>query len=148
MSEAKPFSDEIKFWQGKFRGLLDWDIIYVQPKDTKERQWVNYCLKTKTASINPYGEIGEKVPDNYIPHEILHLAIKSLQGDREKEELFVQDVCEIISQSARCRAALEDVKRANQSVRESIKKGCNINIVLDATDKFITEALEAPHEKA
>jgi hypothetical protein len=58
------------------------------------------AAKTKTAFIYAWGK--GKRPKDYIFHEILHLCQKEIvygrnrKSKREKEEIYIQDLCQII----------------------------------------------------
>ena len=102
--------NEIKYWQSKFRILIDWDIKYEESSDYVEQCNVN--AEKKTAIIYP----GKK--SDYIYHEILHICQAHLRhlwgGDykiyREAEEQYVQDLCVI--------QIAEGVRRANEKINK------------------------------
>lgn len=63
------------------------------------------------------------------------------------EEAYLNNIAESLAQLradlAEAIKAFGTIKNANQSVRKNLKKGSNINIVLDAIDKFIDKTLAA-----
>lgn len=96
----KSYQNRIKEEQSKFRILKDWKISY-EPNVEYKGQSTNVA-ETKLGTIYEFDpKPGEQEPDDYIFHEILHACMRELKvGDyhelREKEELFVQDLCQII----------------------------------------------------
>ena len=91
---------EIQYWQSKFRVLKDW-VIDFEPDAIYKGQCC-HDIKGQKAAIYEWGPNSQE-PDDYIFHEILHLAAAaafksdsaSYAEEREKEETFVQDVCTV-----------------------------------------------------
>ena len=84
--------DKIADLQSKFRLLNDWEICMEGYPEHSGHCIVN--LERKKAIIEIWhGDIEE--PDDYILHELLHIAIRAVQN-RNNEEVLVQDICKII----------------------------------------------------
>ncbi len=90
--------NEIKYWQSKFRILKDWEINY--ESKTEYKQQCTAVAKTHRATIYAWGR-GRRSKD-YIFHEILHICQKEItfykeyKVRREKEEMYIQDLCQIM----------------------------------------------------
>lgn len=90
---------EIQKWQDTFRVLSDWDIRY-EPNET----YFGQCCRNgaeKLAVIYSWGNLTPQ-PDDYILHEMLHIAYCAAnilrhvpEGCEQGEEMFVQDICKI-----------------------------------------------------
>lgn len=91
------YSRLIKKWQGRFQILKDWEINF--ENDGKYYDQCSFNNKTKKAAIYPFcGE--ESKLDHYVFHEMLHICQCALRRGstkerREKEELYIQDLCKI-----------------------------------------------------
>jgi hypothetical protein len=87
-------------YQKMFRILEKWDIQYEDDGVYGDQCWHNN--KTRIARIYPVTV--ETNIDDYVFHEILHicqseLRIGGYKNKREKEEMFVQDLCKIMYES-------------------------------------------------
>ena len=89
----------IEYWQSKFRILDEWTIV--AQKDGEYTGQVHLNASDKKAIICPWG-VGKEA-DDYILHELLHICMseilynrKPYREQREAEELFVQDLCNLI----------------------------------------------------
>jgi len=87
----------IKKYQPKFKILKDWEIKFED--DGKYYDQCSFNNKTKKASIYPFCGEDSKL-DHYVFHEMLHICQCALRRGttaerREKEELFIQDLCRI-----------------------------------------------------
>lgn len=89
----------VERYRAKFRVLAKWKIIV---KDDKEHY--AQCTpnsRRRVAIIYPYSRSNVVGPDNYVLHEVLHMALSSTcHGSRkerfEKRELLVQDMCGLL----------------------------------------------------
>jgi hypothetical protein len=86
---------EIRRWKTYFEVLNDWNIYY--DKDSEFKCQVNINKKDKTAIIFECKKWnGEKVStERYIFHEMLHIAYRASKGSHKREEIFIQDLCEL-----------------------------------------------------
>jgi hypothetical protein len=92
-------SDIVKILVKNFRVLNDWEIEYDDNSNYKGQCCCN--LETKCATI--YGWGSEKRPDDYLIHEVLHVAFRSAVAmGKEGEELFIQDVCHLVKALCSC----------------------------------------------
>ncbi|MCK5615196.1 hypothetical protein KAR91_75735 [Candidatus Pacearchaeota archaeon] len=87
---------EINRVQLLFRILDGWKIHWVE-----EEEYKGHCCINEELKIADVYEYGENEPEDYIFHEIVHICMKEVNHGiykerREKEELFVQDLCTII----------------------------------------------------
>lgn len=82
---------QIDKYQKKFRVLNDWKITFLN--DGEHYSQSSHNIKRKIAIIYPFFE--KKAPNDYILHEVLHIAFQEAQTSREKEEMFVQDICHL-----------------------------------------------------
>ncbi|MDD5649987.1 MAG: hypothetical protein PHF86_06165 [Candidatus Nanoarchaeia archaeon] len=85
-----------------FRILSDWKIVY-----DSDSQYKGHCcknVKTKKATVYAWYS-DEKEPEDYLVHEVLHIAIAQViysfkhehyEKAREKEELLIQDICKLM----------------------------------------------------
>jgi len=93
---------EINKFKKYFTILKDWKIVY-----NISTEYTGRCYgvaKTKQAEIYPYSSTDEKQPLDYIFHEIVHICIKEItygtnKEKREKEELFIQDLCSFFNKN-------------------------------------------------
>jgi len=84
---------DINFWKEKFRVLVDWEIEFDDQSEFKGQTGINTA--TKHAVI--YGWDNEtKVPKEYILHEIIHIAIRAVENDIDKDEILVQDLSKML----------------------------------------------------
>ena len=93
--------EEIEYWQSKFRILEGYNIEYENKAEYKGQ--TSLGTKRKRAGIYAYGRKG-RVPKDYIFHEIQHICLAEIRKGkgcskysvrREKEEFYVQDLCQI-----------------------------------------------------
>ena len=77
----------------KFRILKDWNIKF--EKNSIYKGQVNYNPEIKVAVI--YDWPNKNRPKDYYLHEVLHIAFRVAENSREKQELFIQDLCKLIS---------------------------------------------------
>lgn len=122
---------ELKKWQSRFRVLKDWEITLDDTWDMLRSQV--HTNEIKKATIGT----GQKdLPDNYILHEVLHIAIKAAHCFREDDEILVQDLTGMLTKleeekkwsaswAARAKEAIAD----NTELRERLvvargKKDC------------------------
>lgn len=90
--------EEIEVYKKHFRILINWDI-----KFEDDGVYYGQCCavkETRKAAIYPYDKY-IKTPDDYIFHEIIHICMKEIRigvykERREKEELYIQDLCKLI----------------------------------------------------
>lgn len=88
---------DIEKMKSMFRILTDWNITYGSQGDTDYRGQMYIKSIPKSAHIFPPSD--DVDVDEYLIHEMLHCAIRATDfGDREQEEIFVQDLCEILKQ--------------------------------------------------
>lgn len=87
--------------QKQFRILSDWNI---QMED--DGVYYSQCVfdsEKKKAVIYPYHE--EEIPSDYFIHEMMHIGMEEIRSTenmyerKEKEELFVQDLCKIFREN-------------------------------------------------
>ena len=79
----------------RFRLLDGWTIEYDERSEYKGQCAVNE--ENKRATIYAWGK-GPEAPD-YLLHELLHCAIRSLRVAKDKraaEETLVQDICKLV----------------------------------------------------
>jgi hypothetical protein len=86
----------------KIRILSDWKIEY-----DSDSQYKGHCcknVKTKKATVYTWYS-DEKEPEDYLVHEVLHIAMAQViysfkhehyEKAREKEELLIQDICKLM----------------------------------------------------
>ena len=86
---------EILYWQRRFRNLRGWKITLDENWDSLRSQI--HLNESKTATIGR-GPKDCALPENYILHEVLHIAIKAASNSREDEEFLVQDLTEIVKE--------------------------------------------------
>ena len=91
-------TEEIAFWKSQFQILEKYKITY--RKDGDFYQGCFHHKNGKQSHIFHWGRGRVPIPKDYIYHEILHICINAIQKApkkerREKEELFVQDLCKI-----------------------------------------------------
>jgi hypothetical protein len=96
-SEKELVTKLIKKYQPLFRILKDWKIKYEDDGKYYDQCGTSYG-KIRKASIYPVSM--ETDMDDYVYHEILHICQAELRKGkypekREKEEMFVQDLCVI-----------------------------------------------------
>jgi hypothetical protein len=92
---------EIKFWKKHFKILKNWKIYY-QSGGKHQAQCLT-LVETKKALICSFGK--KKMPEDYIFHEMLHIAIKASRLNDDKinykirsknEEQLVRDLSRIL----------------------------------------------------
>jgi hypothetical protein len=106
--------EKIKYWQPKFRILKDWTIERIKEQESFQvledlsvepviyTGQVHLNAEDKEACICPWSTDGEKEPEDYILHELLHICMieienkKTYKEQRAAEELFVRDLCTVI----------------------------------------------------
>ena len=87
-------TEEILHWVSKFRVLSDWTVTFDDEVEYKGQCCVN--VETKRATIYGWGP-HEAMETDYFAHEVLHVAFRAAGAKgREGEEMFVQDLCEIL----------------------------------------------------
>ena len=102
MSNTQELQATLDHWRAKFRVLAKWDIK-AEDSDAYNGQVSMGKGKVKgKAVVYPVPE-GVSCTE-YALHEILHCAVRAAEKpgkrhtDRDREELLVQDLCEILSQ--------------------------------------------------
>ena len=97
MRRCERAEKEISNWKSKFRLLKDWEIEFDTESEFKDQSSLN--------TVEEYGIIYdssfERMPKDYIFHEVLHFACavvrnKKGRAQREAEEIMVQDLCLIV----------------------------------------------------
>jgi hypothetical protein len=84
---------EIEDLRSKFRNFSGWTIEYDTTAEYKSQSCI--CVEQKRATIYE----GEPCcGEDYLLHEMLHIAFLASQG-REAEEIFVQDLCSILTKA-------------------------------------------------
>jgi len=94
--------EQIRYWKKRFRVLKSWRIYFAPKAKYKGQSALNSEKKTCTIyDLDSWG--GKKgMPEDYIFHELLHVAWREVQSckrykeKREKEEMLVQDICKIM----------------------------------------------------
>ena len=95
MKRSRRASQEIAYWQPRFRLLKDWTIKF----DT-ESSYTGQCsqnVRKKLGIIHDWGS--GRMPKDYIFHEMLHFAqavVCVSRKSREDEETLVQDISKIV----------------------------------------------------
>lgn len=75
--------------------LSDWTVTTGACDEYRGRSTVLPAVRE--AHVRPWYD-GEDEPDDYAQHEVLHIAFAAAKaGNKETEELFVQDLCQVIS---------------------------------------------------
>lgn len=85
----------VKELKKRFRILDGWTITMGSDKRLDGTPYTEECtvdMNQHTAVIYPW-LINEQEPSDYLLHEILHIALRVASIDREREELFTQDLC-------------------------------------------------------
>ena len=90
----------IKKYQSMFRILTKWKIEYID-----DGTYYDQCATHSTKRIAGIYPVSVNTDfDDYVFHEILHICQTEIRrgrykDKREKEELFVQDLCKIMYES-------------------------------------------------
>lgn len=101
---TRKHADQIARLQSNFRILEDW--IFILDPDETYAGTCTFGFRDKEATIYPYpwNDPDQEYPDEYLLHEMLHACIFIIKEtrepdylvSREKEELFVQDLCTLL----------------------------------------------------
>lgn len=83
--------------KSKFRILDNWTVGY--DGNSEYRGQCARGVTLKAATIYPKGE-ADATDEEYVLHEMLHIAVAAIspdeEGNREREELFVRDICRLM----------------------------------------------------
>ena len=93
--------ERIKEFKKKFRVLADWKITIGSGHRIDGTPYTGECThnqEKQTAVIYPWHE-NEQEPENYLLHEMFHIAFVAARGDYEKEELLCQDLCTVAAEA-------------------------------------------------
>jgi len=84
----------ISFWRMRFKVLHDWEITYDDLAELKNQCSYNHELKK--AIIYEFTDSDNSI-NNYIIHEIIHIAYEAARDSKDNNELFTQDLTNMIS---------------------------------------------------
>lgn len=94
--------EEIRYWKKKFRVLKSWRFYFAPKSIYKGQVHCNSDKRTCTVYDLDSWEGENGMPEDYIFHEVLHVAWrevklrKKYKENREAEEMLVQDICSIM----------------------------------------------------
>ena len=109
--------ERIKEFKKKFRVLADWKITIGSGHRIDGTPYTGECThnqEKQTAVIYPWHE-NEQEPENYLLHEMFHIAFVAARGDYEKEELLCQDLCTVAAE-----AREEGIEEMRDAVKQKI----------------------------
>ena len=84
----------ISFWQMRFRVLHDWKIHYDDLAGLKNQ--CDYNIELKQANIFEFTDLETSSINDYILHEIIHIAYEASRNDKDKNEIFTQDLTNML----------------------------------------------------
>lgn len=110
-TETRTAEEILEFYKNHFRIINNWNITLNAHPKMKYTNRVNWNNKTKEANIFPCTK--EIFFDDYIFHEVLHicqaeLSRGSIKEKREKEEMFVVDLCRLFAAQSQKGVTLPD----------------------------------------
>jgi len=85
----------ILFWQIRFRVLHDWQISYEEHAEYKNQ--CHFNVETKQAVIYEWTNIDDGDVKKYTLHEVIHIAYEASRNDRDLNELFTQDLTNMLN---------------------------------------------------
>ena len=96
--------EQIRYWKKQLRVLKSWRIYFAPKAIYKGQCCVNEEKKRCTIYDLPDWDGKKGMPEDYILHELLHVAWREVKSKkkykekREAEETLVQDICSIMSE--------------------------------------------------
>lgn len=123
MEPKRTIAEILAFYKNHFRIISDWSITLEAHPKGKYTDRVNWNNRTKIANIFPLTKDYDF--ENYIFHEILHVCQAelnrgSIKEKREKEEIFVVDLCRLhASQSKEVTLPSDGIQKAIDDFVES-----------------------------